>query len=127
MFITRGPAEAIVRRGTAGLGPGGALREGRVRWSHDVRIQTAVMHGMPRAEARAYLAELPRTLLLHCDPGMTYPGILERTATRRDVLAGRLEEHMLPGTSHHLHADQPREVAAIIAPWLLAAEVAGSR
>eukprot|EP01052_Picozoa_sp_SAG31_P027591 SAG31_NODE_2593_length_5423_cov_21.402705_4_plen_286_part_00 len=114
MYITDEVAAALVRRGT--LPHSG----GQVKWSHDVRIQTAVMHGMPKSEARSYMPRLPRTLLLHCDPDKTYPGIPERTATRRHLLGDRLVEHLLPESSHHLHADRPLETAALIVPWLLA-------
>jgi len=99
----------LVERGLAEV-------EGGFAWSSDPRLTLPTMIRTTEAQVEALVAgiECP-SLVLFADPAQSYlPDDLRR---RRAALLPRGQLVVMPG-HHHLHMDQPAEVAAAIGEFL---------
>lgn len=103
------PLRLLVERGLREV-PGGYV------WSSDPRLTLPTLVRMTEAQADAVLAaiECP-TLALFADPPQPYLPDAERRRRVAAVPSGRIE--VLAG-GHHLHMQQPEQVAAVVAAFL---------
>jgi pimeloyl-ACP methyl ester carboxylesterase len=108
-------ARLLVERGLAPVQAQGAV-PGGFAWSSDPRLTLPTMVRMTEAQVRDLVRgiECP-TLVLHADPPQSY--LPEPLRSERAALLSDGELHVLPG-GHHLHMQQPAEVAAVIGPFL---------
>ncbi len=110
--LSEASARLLVERGTLAQGDG-------LVWSSDPRHTLASAQRMDEARVRALLAAIACPVhVLYAEPAQSYfpdPLRHERFAVLRD---GRLS--LMPGI-HHLHMEQPAEVAGVLGPFLSAA------
>lgn len=123
-YPTREAAAARLVSAVPGLSFAGALRlvergtlalDGGVTWRADPRLR--VPSGLPFTEARvqAFLRRIEApTLLILAEDGWAMPDAI---VDARAACVRRLERVRLPG-AHHLHLDQPLEVARVVRSFL---------
>ncbi len=91
--------------------------EGGVTWRSDPRVRLSSPQRFTEAQVRAFMGRIKApTLLVLGEQGMLatkYPQMLQRASCLADS-----EVAWLSG-GHHLHMDQPQQVAAVIGDFLL--------
>lgn len=107
--VGAGAARLLVERGVRSSGTGW-------EWSSDPRLTLPTMVRMTEAQVRALIVgiECP-TRVIYADPPQPY--LPEPRRSAHVALLPRGELVVLPG-SHHLHMEQPAEVAAAIGDFL---------
>ena len=121
--ISRAAARLLVERGTQQVpdgvgGGGGGGGGGAVRFRHDPRCAQLEQY-LSHAEAGDFLRRMPPTLLMHCDPALTWPSIPARSAARIPARAPPVLRVLdVAGESHHLHMDNPDSVLPTLRDWL---------
>lgn len=107
--IREAAARLLVERGTRAV-------EGGWTWSSDPRLTLPTMVRMTEAQVEALVAGITcPTTVVFADPAQPYLPDPLRRARAALLPAGRL---VVMAGSHHLHMEQPREVAAAIGAFL---------
>ena len=103
-------ARLLVERGLAAV-------EGGHAWRSDPRLTLPSAWRLTEPQVRDLLAHIECPLaIVFADPAPDF--FPEPLRQARAALPARAQLHVLPG-SHHLHMEQPGEVAAIVRPFLL--------
>jgi pimeloyl-ACP methyl ester carboxylesterase len=112
--LSEGAARLLVERGIAPVrGDGGG--DG-FAWSSDPRLTLPTMMRLTEAQVRDLVRGIGcPTRVIHADPPQPY--LPEPLRSERAALLPHGELVVLPG-GHHLHMEQPAEVAAAIATFL---------
>ena len=108
-------ARLLVERGLAPVQETGSASRGYA-WSSDPRLTLPTMMRLTEAQVRDLVRgiECP-TRVIHADPPQPY--LPEPLRSERAALLPRGELMVMPG-GHHLHMEQPAEVAAAIGDFL---------
>ena len=109
--LSEGAARLLVERGLAPVQAAGGAAQGYA-WSSDPRLTLPTMMRLTEAQVRDLVRgiECP-TRVIHADPPQPY--LPEPLRSERAALLPHGELVVMPG-GHHLHMEQPAEVAAAI-------------
>lgn len=114
--LSESSARLLVERGTRPC-------DGGLVWSSDPRLTLPNAQRMDEARVRALLAAIGCPVqVLFAEPAQAYFPDPVRRARAAALGDGRV--HVLAGT-HHLHMEQPEQVASLLGPFLAGAAEAG--
>ncbi len=113
--LSEDAARLLVERGLAPVQDAGGAAQGYA-WSSDPRLTLPTMMRLTEAQVRDLVRgiECP-TRVIHADPPQHY--LPEPLRSERAALLPRGELVVMPG-GHHLHMEQPADVAAAIGDFL---------